>query len=390
MKYDFDKVPERRGTHCVKYDAIKMEGKPEDLLPLWVADMDFPAPSGVIERLKEMAEHGIFGYNLKTPEYYAAVSNWYRSRFGWETEASWLVTVPGVVFALAAAVRAFTEKGDAVLIQQPVYHPFSDVIEQNERRLINSPLLLKNGKYEMDLADFEAKIVENQVKLYLLCSPHNPVGRVWSEAELRAVADICLKHGVRIVSDEIHSDFVYAGYQHHMLASLSDAYANITVTCTAPSKTFNLAGLQASNIFIPNETMRNAFSKELARTAYGELNGAGMTACQAAYETGEEWLEQLKTYLAGNLEYVRTFLKERLPEVALIEPQGTYLLWLDFRALGLEEAQLEELLVKKAKLWFNNGSIFGEEGNGFQRVNIACTRKMLMQAFEQLEQAIHS
>ncbi len=390
MKYEFDTITERTGTNCVKYDFAAEHGKPEDVLPLWVADMDFRTAPEIVERLEKAVKHGIFGYSGVKSDYFEAVSNWYRTHFGWETKEEWLVRVPGVVFALATAVRAFTEKGEAVILQQPVYHPFSNVIVENDRILVNSPLKLVDGKYEMDFDDFEEKILANDVKLYLMCSPHNPVGRVWEEWELRRVADICRRHHVVIVSDEIHSDFTYPGHTHRMLASLEKEYEEMTVTCTAPSKTFNLAGLQASNLFIPNSELREKFQKEMNRVSYGELNSLGLVACQAAYETGAEWLKQLKEYLAGNLAFVRTFLKEKLPEVTLIEPQGTYLIWLDFRALGLSEEEREDLIVNRARLWFNSGAIFGADGEGFQRVNIACPRAILEQAMERLERAVHS
>lgn len=388
MVYDFDKVIERKNTSCVKYDAASKMGMPEDILPLWVADMDFQAPQGVIDRLKDAVEHGIFGYSEEPEGYFEALHSWYSRRFGWEIDREWLIRTPGVVFAVSAAVRAFTNAGDSVLIQQPVYYPFKRAIENNGRKAVNCGLVLKDGRYQIDFDAFEKCAAREEVKLFVLCSPHNPIGRVWEEWELRKLGEICLKHQVKIVSDEIHSDFVYPGHRHHVLASLSDEFAAITMTCTAPSKTFNLAGLQTSNIFISNEEMRSAYQHVLEVQDCGELNRMGLLACQAAYETGEEWLEQLLVYLKGNLDYIRSFLAEKLPQVKLIEPEGTYLLWMDFRELDLNEKELEELIVKKARLWLDGGTMFGESGAGFQRVNIACPRSIIAEAMERLYQAI--
>ncbi len=388
MKFDFDTIIERRGTNSLKYDFAQERGKSDDLLPLWVADMDFQTAPAVRDRLEQVAKHGVFGYSEGKPEYFRAVSKWYKENFQWNVEPDWLVKTPGVVFAIASAIHAFTKEGEGVLIQQPVYYPFSEVIFDNHRKMVNNPLKLEDGHYQIDFEDFEEKIKTNDVKLFLFCSPHNPVGRVWTEAELQRLGDICLKYGVIVVSDEIHSDFVYPGHQHRVFASLSSEYADITVTCTAPSKTFNLAGLQISNIFISNSDLRNKFKSAINAQGYSQVNLMGLTACQAAYEDGEEWLKQLKKYLAGNLLYVREFLKEQLPKVKLIEPEGTYLLWLDFRELGLTEEEREDLIVNRAKLWLDSGAIFGEIGEGFERVNIACPRVILMQAMNQLAQAL--
>lgn len=389
MPVDFDTVPNRRGTNCFKYDFAREMGMPEDVLPLWVADMDFPTAPVVLERLHALAEHGIFGYTGVKDAYFSAVHNWYAQRFGWETQRSWLVTTPGVVFAIAIAIRAFTQKGDAILIQQPVYYPFADKVTENDRQLVVNPLILKNGRYEMDFADMERKIVDNHVKMLLLCSPHNPVGRVWTKEELLRVGEICQKHGVLVVSDEIHADFTYAGHTHRVFASVKSEFADFTITCTAPSKTFNLAGLQNSNIFIPNRQLRHAYKKELSACGCGGTNCMGMAACQAAYEAGADWLEQLKQYLAGNLAYVRQFLREKLPDIALIEPEGTYLVWLDLRKLGLTEQQQRQLIVQDAKLWLDTGTLFGQGGEGFERINIACPRATIEQAMQRLERAVH-
>lgn len=389
MPVDFDTVPNRRGTNCFKYDFAREMGMPEDVLPLWVADMDFPTAPAVLERLHALAEHGIFGYTGVKDAYFSAVHNWYAQRFGWETQRSWLVTTPGVVFAIATAIRALTQKGDAVLIQQPVYYPFANKVTENDRQLVVNPLVLKNGRYEMDFADMERKIVDYHVKMLLLCSPHNPVGRVWTKEELLRVGEICQKHGVLVVSDEIHADFTYAGHTHRVFASVKSEFADFTITCTAPSKTFNLAGLQNSNIFIPNRQLRHAYKKELSACGCGGTNCMGMAACQAAYEAGADWLEQLKQYLAGNLAYIRQFLREKLPEIALIEPEGTYLVWLDLRKLGLTEQQQRQLIVQDAKLWLDTGTLFGQGGEGFERINIACPRTTIEQAMQRLEHAVH-
>lgn len=389
MPVDFDTVPNRRGTNCFKYDFAREMGMPEDVLPLWVADMDFPTAPAVLERLHALVEHGIFGYTGVKDAYFSAVHNWYAQRFGWETQRSWLVTTPGVVFAIAIAIRAFTQKGDAILIQQPVYYPFANKVTENDRQLVVNPLILKNGRYEMDFADMERKIADNHVKMLLLCSPHNPVGRVWTKEELLRVGEICQKHGVLVVSDEIHADFTYAGHTHRVFASVKSEFADFTITCTAPSKTFNLAGLQNSNIFIPNRQLRHAYKKELSACGCGGTNCMGMAACQAAYEAGADWLEQLKQYLAGNLAYIRQFLREKLPDIALIEPEGTYLVWLDLRKLGLTEQQQRQLIVQDAKLWLDTGTLFGQGGEGFERINIACPRATIEQAMQRLERAVH-
>lgn len=388
MKYNFDEIIDRRNTDSVKYDQVEKSGKPADVLPLWVADMDFRTAPGIVERLSADAAFGIYGYSEGGEDYFRAVSGWYRERFGWTVEKEWLVQTPGVVFAINIAVRALTEEGDAVIIQQPVYYPFSAAIRNNGRKLINSGLVLRDGRYEIDFEDLEKKIVENNVKLFILCSPHNPVGRVWTEEELRRIGGICLAHGVKVISDEIHSDFVYEGHRHHVFTTVDPAFEAISIVCTAPSKTFNLAGLQVSNIFIPDQQMREAFQKQMQLIGYGGINLIGLHACQAAYETGREWLEELKIYLKGNLDFVREYLEKNLPMIRLIEPEGTYLIWLDCRGLGLPEEELERLIVQEAKLWLDAGVMFGESGEGFERINIACPRAVVREAMERLNRAV--
>lgn len=388
MKYDFDTVIDRNHTNCLKYDFKTERGMEEDVLPLWVADMDFQTLPEIRSRLQEVVSHGIFGYSDGKEDYFAAVQGWYARHFGWEIKKEWLIKTPGVVYAIAAAVAAYTNEGDAVLIQQPVYYPFGQMIRENKRKLVNNPLQQRDGHYEIDFEDFEQKIVEHHVKLFLLCSPHNPVGRVFEEWELKKLGDICIRHHVIVLSDEIHSDFTYPGHTHHVFASLGEVYADQCVICTAPSKTFNLAGLQISNILIPNEKLRHAFESAVTRTGYSQAGIMGLVATQAAYEHGDEWVAELKAYLYENLNFVREYLKENLPQIRLIEPEGTYLLWLDFGGLGLTEKELEELVVKKAKLWLDRGAVFGAEGRGFERINIACPRSTLKQALDQLKNAI--
>lgn len=388
MNYNFDQRINRKGTGSIKYDFAKHFGKPEDSLPLWVADMDFQTAPEILTRLQQSVAHGVFGYSDNKEAYVQAVAGWYQKHFQWEIQPEWLVKTPGVVFAIAAAIRAFTKEGDAVLIQPPVYYPFGNMIRENHRQLVNNPLRLLDGHYEIDFEDFEKKIVEHSVKLFILCNPHNPVGRVWKEWELRKIGELCKKYQVFVISDEIHCDFVLPGHRHQVFAALSPEYQEMTITCTAPSKTFNLAGLQVSNIFIANPSYRKQFVKAISQTGYEEINVMGLVACQAAYEEGEPWLLALKEYLEGNRTFVREYLAKYLPMIHLIEPEGTYLLWLDFRELGLTEEALESLIVEKARLWLDRGAMFGKEGEGFERINIACPRTTLEQALSQLKKAV--
>ena len=388
--YDFDTVIDRKNTNSLKYDFAVERGKPADVLPLWVADMDFPAPKPVLEALHRSVEHGIFGYSDVKSEYYDAVSAWFSQRFGWQTQPQWLVKTPGVVFALAMAVRALTEPGDAVLIQPPVYYPFFSVIRDNDRTVAENTLLYQDGRYSIDFEDFERKIVEQKVKLFLLCSPHNPVGRVWTLEELQQIGAICRKHNVYVVSDEIHCDFAFAEHPHHMFLAANPELAEQTIICTAPSKTFNLAGLQVSNIWIPSEKIRAAFLKEIDRSGYSQLNSLGLVGCRAAYESGGEWLEQCRAYLRDNLNYLRSFLAAHLPQIKLVEPDGTYFAWLDCSGLGLSRSGLDDLIINRAKLWLDAGHIFGGNGGQFQRLVLACPRKTLEQALRQLKSAVES
>lgn len=386
MSYNFDEIIDRKNTNSLKYDFAVERGKPAAVQPLWVADMDLRAPQEVIAALVKGSQHGIFGYSDVKSDYFAPLAQWLDDSFGWKVREEWLVKTPGVVFAIAMAIRALTKKGDSVMIQRPVYYPFSLTIKDNERTLVNSPLIYRDGKYHMDFSDFEQKIIDKDVKLFLLCSPHNPVGRVWSEAELTRIGDICRKHSVIVLADEIHHEFTFAGHKHHVFADLKPEYQDFTITCTAPSKTFNLAGLQISHIFIANEKMRQLFKQELTKTGYCESNSLGLLASQAAYTHGRNWLNELKAYLAGNLSLVRE-MTAALPGVKLVEPEGTYLVWLDFSEWNLSPQELDGLILHKAGLWLDKGSMFGPEGNAFQRINIACPRSELRCAFAKLQAA---
>ena len=386
--YDFDKIIDRHGTNCLKFDFAKERGKNGDELSLWVADMDFEVAKPITDALQAQVNHGIYGYTEVKSDYFEIVKNWFKDNFDWEIKKGSLVKTPGVVYAIAMAVKAFTKEGEAVIIQQPVYYPFSEMIIANNRKLVNSPLVLKDGRYEIDFEDFEKKIVENNVKLFILCSPHNPVGRVWSVEELKRIGDICIKHDVVIFSDEIHADFVYEPNKHHVFASLGESYAANSVIATAPSKSFNIAGLQVSNIFIENKKLSDAFRNEIVKSGYSQLNTMGLVAARAAYESGKEWLDEVRAYIKDNLIFFRDYLKENIGELSLIEPEGTYLVWVDFRKLGLSEKQREDLIVNKAKLWIDSGAMFGVDGEGFERFNIACPREYLKMALDSLAKAI--
>ncbi len=390
MDFHFDEITKRENTDCVKYDLRASHGMGDDVLPLWVADMDFECAPAIRARLENIVRHNVYGYTFSPDAYYEAVMGWYEQHFGFKSRKEWIITSPGIVFALAMAVRAYTQPGEAVLIQRPVYHPFSHVITENGRQIVNSPLRYENGRYGIDFEDFERCASREDVKLFLLCSPHNPAGRVWTREELARMEEICLKNGVIVVSDEIHSDFVWEGRTHHVLLSLDDRYSRNVIVCTAPSKSFNIAGLQCSNLFIPDEDLRAKFEKELKMCFAPELNIMGQAACQAAYEEGGQWLEAVKAYIWDNLLFMEDYIRTNIPRINMVHPEGTYLAWLDLNGLGLSDAERKDLIEKKAKLWLNDGAMFGPEGNGFERVNAACPRQVLTKAMERLKTALES
>lgn len=388
MTYDFDRVIERRGTNSEKWDCgPQLKGR-DDLLPLWVADMDFALPDEVLDDMHTAVNRGVFGYGFAGAAYYESVLAWYSDRFDWTVERSWLTQTPGVVFALGIALQAFTDPGDAVLIQQPVYYPFAQLIESNGRKLVDSPLVYEQGRYRIDFDDFEKKITSSRVKAFILCSPHNPVGRVWAHDELERIGRICRAHDVLVISDEIHADFTYPGHRHHVFPTVDPSFSEHCVVCTAPSKTFNIAGLQIANIVIPNEELRGRYRKVLERIGYFGASPFSLEACRSCYTHGGPWLDELKDYLAQNLSFLRDFLRERMPEIALVEPQGTYLAWLDCSGLSLDDARLEKLMVDDARVWLDSGSMFGPCSGQFERVNIACPRATLERALEQMESAV--
>lgn len=388
MKYDFDRVIDRRNTGGAKWDALKEVFGTADVIPMWVADMDFAIAKPITEALRKRTEHEVYGYTQPMPSVSEAVVERLQRKYGWKVEPEWLVFTPGVVPAIFAAVKAFTKPGDSVVIQGPVYHPFWSAVTANGCCVADNELKLKKGRYEIDFEDLEAKFAcEKPPVMMILCHPHNPVGRVWTEKELRRMGEIVNKNNALMVSDEIHCELMFKGYRHVPYASLSAEFAQNSITCLAPSKTFNLAGLSASVIIVPDKTLRDCLCTAKMGFVPG-VNAFGLAALEAAYRFGDEWLGQLLEYLQGNLDYLVKFFEEKLPEVKVIKPEGTYLVWLDFRKLGLTQKKLNELLVGKAKVGLEDGIIFGPEGKGFQRMNIACPRAVLREALERIDGAI--
>lgn len=380
--YDFDKIVSRETTNCAKWDTVE-----KGLLPMWVADMDFQSPPQVIAALQERAGHGVFGYSGGYGGWFEALMQWMGKRYGWKPQREWISTSPGVVAALYMLVRALTEPGDRIIIQPPVYRPFYYVASSNGCELLENPLYFDGSKYCMDLEQLR-QTVDARVKLLILCSPHNPVGRVWSREELLSLGQFCLEHEITIIADEIHSDLVYSGYKHTVLASISRELEQNTIICNAPSKTFNIPGIPASNVIIANETLRSAYRRVLRGSGLTLPNVFAVTAVEAAYTYGEAWLEELLLYLEDNYRVASSFIAQRIPEIKVIEPEGTYLLWLDCRGLGLNDEDLDSFIKEKAKLLLEPGTIFGTGGSGFQRMNIACPRSRLLEALQRLEKAV--
>ena len=388
MSYNFNKITDRRNTGAVKIDLAVARGKPADVLSLWVADMDFPTSPVILEALHKKIDHGIFGYSCPDEAFHNALAAWMKNEHNFTFDRREMVSTPGVVFAIATAIKAYTKEGESVLIQTPVYYPFKNMIEANNRNLVTSPLFEKDGKWQIDFEDFENKIVENDVKLFILCSPHNPVSRVWTREELSRLAEICLRHNVLVFADEIHNDFVYAPNVHTVFSTLSTEVEQNCIVSMSPSKTFNLAGLQFSTNFIKNPSLRARFKLERDKTGYDEPSLMGMVAARAAYEGGKPWLEELKKHLLENIDFVRSYLRQKIPQARLIEPEGTFLLWIDFSALGISDSELDDIIVNKAKVWLDRGTMFGPEGNCYQRINIATPQPLLREAIDRISEAL--
>ncbi|MDY6064814.1 MAG: MalY/PatB family protein [Finegoldia sp.] len=389
-KYDFDEVINRKGTSSLKYDfGMQRKGR-DDLLPLWVADMDFKLPEIVLDDIHERVSHGIFGYTDPNEEYFEALNYWFGKHHNYTVDPNTVTIGCGIVYAIATAVKSFSKEEDSIIIQQPVYYPFRECIEDNDRVFINNQLIFENNKSRIDYEDFEEKIIDNKVKMFILCNPHNPVGRVWTREELTKLLDICYKHKVIVVADEIHCDLIYKGNKFTSVFTLDEKYKEILVLMTSPSKTFNIAGFQPSNIIIPNKDLRDKFRKEKAKTGYSQGSLMGQVGLIACYTKGEKWYLELLDYLEGNLNYFREFIKEKLPMATLVEPEGTYLLWVDFSNYNFTADQLDDIIINDAKLWLDSGRIFGPETEKFQRFNIACPRSILKEALERLQIAINN
>lgn len=390
LKTNFDEIINRQGTNAIKYEPVilkEMFGS-EDLLPMWVADMDFKCPDVIVDAITKRAAHGIFGYADMDDAFYDVFIDWNMRRNQWKIKREWICYSPGIVPAVNYIVQAFCHTGDKVIIQTPVYYPFAQAIVNNGAQVINNPLKKVNDQYVMDFEDLEEKVKDPRVKLLILCNPHNPIGRVWRREDLLQLGEICIANNVMVISDEIHSDLILSGHKHVPFASLSESFAQNSITCMAPSKTFNIAGLQISNIVIPNQQIRTTFQAILENNAIKHPNIFGIVAQKAAYGKGEPWLEEVLVYIEGNMDFIHAFVKSRLPEIKFIKPEATYLAWLDFSGLGMDTKSLEKWMHGEVKLALDEGYIFGEGGEGYERINVACPREIIKEALERIEIAV--
>ena len=388
MKYNFDEFVDRKNTACVKWDSLEPNYGSKDILPMWVADMDFKSSHEIINALKERVEHGVFGYNFIPDSTYDSIISWVKTRYNWDIKKEWILFMPGVVAGFNLGIRILTEENDGVIIQPPVYPPFFRVINNNKRTLITNPLTVENGKYTIDFHDLEKKI--KSAKVLLLCSPHNPVGGVWSREELERLAKLCIENNVFVISDEIHCDLIFKGYKHINIASLSKDMEEKSITLIAPSKTFNIAGLYTSVVIIPNEDIRKKYENEISKLEIGHVSIFGAVGLEAAYTHGKEWLEEALVYIEENADYAIDYIEKKIPKIKVIRPEGTYLLWLDCRGLGLSQGELNKLMIEKGRVLLNDGSTFGKEGEGFLRLNIGCPRSMVEEALMRIEKAVNT
>lgn len=383
----FNEVIERRNTDSLKWDYCKQRFGRADILPMWVADMDFKSPAPIIEAIIRRAEHGVFGYTEASERLSDAIAGWLKRRHNWPIDNRWIVNSPGVVTSVNTAVLAFTKPGDRILMQTPIYYPFYSSIRDNERELVTNPLRNNNGYYDMDFDDLEKKLADN-VKMMIFCSPHNPIGRVWKLHELEELLRLCRKYDVILVSDEIHSDLVFKGHKHIPAASLSEEALKNCVTLISPTKTFNIAGLSVSAAIIPDAELKGKFRSTLYKTGAGMLNIFGLTAAEAAYNYCDEWLNRLLVHLESNLDILVEYFRNNIPKIKVIRPEATYLAWLDCNDLPIPADKLKEFFVNEAGVGLNDGITFGKEGNGFQRLNFACQRAMLEEGLERIRKAV--
>ncbi|MEA1883442.1 MAG: MalY/PatB family protein [Thermotogota bacterium] len=386
MEYNFDERIERKGTVSIKWDYLNEIFGSDDLTSMWVADMDFRSPVPVVDAIVERAKHGVYGYTGKDEVFFQAVINWMKNKHSVETKKEWYIPTPGVLAGISAAINTFTQPGDEIIVQTPVYYPFFSSIESNGRRLVKNPLKLEETRYLMDLDDFEQKIT-NKTTMLILSNPHNPVGRVWEEDTLKKLGEICKRNDIFIISDEIHADLVFGKHEHHSFLNLED-FQSHSMVFIAPSKTFNLAGLVSASAIIPDEQIRRRFQNKIDAWHIGMLNLFGVIGFQTAYQYGKEWYEQMMTYVWDNYKFMCEFVENRIPSLKVFPLEGTYLAWVDFRGLNLSHEKINELCLNKAKLALDEGMMFGYEGSGFQRFNIACPRSILKEALEKLEQEI--
>ncbi len=383
--YNFDEIINRRGTDSIKWDHLESNFGKDDLLPLWVADMDFKCPPAVIEAMQKVATHGVYGYVLQRDDYYNAIIGWMKRKFDWNIEKDWIMFMAGIVPAIGLAIETFSEPGDGVIVQQPVYFPFMSVTKELGRKVLNNNLIETDNGYVMDFDDLEIKAKDPKTKIMILCSPHNPVGRVWTENELQRIIQICTENDVLIISDEIHQDLVHKGHRHIPTARLALENTKI-ITCTAPSKTFNVASLFASNIIISDNALREAFKKELDKL-HQMPSPFTIQAVIASYNESEDWLNELLNYLSDNIDFVQAYFERELPKVKMRKPEATFLLWLDFREYGISSKELERIIIEDAQLALNKGWMFGRYGEGHMRLNIGCPRDILSEALDRIRDA---
>lgn len=387
MKYNFDEVIDRSDNFSAKYDELEAKFGRSDLVSLWVADMDFRAAEPIMEAIRERAEQGIFGYTSRPESYYKTMKNWYKTRYNWDMEKDHIIHSPGVVPTLSLIMKLFTEPGDKIIIQSPVYYPFFNVVKDNERELVINPLKKVDGDYFMDFEDLENKIDE-KVKFLILCNPHNPIGRVWTKEELRKLGDMCIKNNITVIADEIHGDLVYDGKRYTPFASISEEFRLNSISCLSATKTFNIAGLQASFAVFPDKEMHDKFDEFLGILDIKRNNCFSLVAMEAAYAKGGEWLDQVLVYIRDNMKFVNEYCEKHMPQIKANMPEGTYLVWLDCNDLGLSDDALNDFFVNKARVALDGGSWFGEEGKGYMRINVACPRATLKEGLDRIKEAI--